>query len=129
MKKTGLNGYVYDLSVYHDAIAADDILYIRKYLMKKMGWYKTVEFVKQMFASAMMFFCCNILNVNSLKCVSLNNQEIKVRQEIVNINSTEPMFYSYSIKINKCSGSCNNINDPYANLCVPDVVKHKCQSI
>ena len=33
-------------------------------------------------------------------------------------------FYPYSIKVNKCSGSCNNINDPYAELCVPDVVKN-----
>ena len=34
------------------------------------------------------------------------------------------MFYPFSIKVNKCSGSCNNINDPYAELCVPDVVKN-----
>ena len=33
------------------------------------------------------------------------------------------MFYPFSIKVNKCSGNCNNINDPYAKLCVPDVVK------
>ena len=26
-------------------------------------------------------------------------------------------------KTSKCSGSCNNINDPYAKICVPDVVK------
>ena len=25
--------------------------------------------------------------------------------------------------LNKCSASCNNINDPYAKLCVPDIVK------
>ena len=35
MKKTGLNGYVYDFSVDYDAITVDDILYIHKYLMKK----------------------------------------------------------------------------------------------
>ena len=35
MKKTGLNGYVYDFSVDYDAIAVDDILDIRNYLMKK----------------------------------------------------------------------------------------------
>ena len=34
------------------------------------------------------------------------------------------MFYSFIIKVNKCRGSCNNINDPYAKLCVPDVVKN-----
>ena len=35
MKKTGLNGYVYDFSVDYDAIAVGDILDIHKYLMKK----------------------------------------------------------------------------------------------
>ena len=33
-------------------------------------------------------------------------------------------FIIYSIKVNKCSGSCNNINDPYSKLFVPDVVKN-----
>ena len=31
--------------------------------------------------------------------------------------------------INKCSGSGNNINDSYAKLCIPDVVKNKYQGI
>ena len=34
------------------------------------------------------------------------------------------MFYLFSIKVNKCSVSCNNINDPYAKLYVPDIVKN-----
>ena len=62
----------------------------------------------------MMFFSYSLLNRNSLKCVSVNNQECKVRPEKININSNEPSFYPYSVNINKCSGSCNNINDPYA---------------
>ena len=37
MKKTGLNGYVYDFSVDYDAIAVDEILDIHKYLMEKNG--------------------------------------------------------------------------------------------
>ena len=44
----------------------------------------------------------------------MNNQECKVRSQIVNVNINEPSFYFYSIKIYKCRGSCNNINDPYA---------------
>ena len=46
------------------------------------------------------------------------------RPEIINVNSDEPVFYPFSIKTGKCSGSCNNINDPYAKMCVPDVIKH-----
>ena len=36
MKKTGLNGHVYDFSVVYDAIAIDYILDIHKYLKTKM---------------------------------------------------------------------------------------------
>ena len=53
----------------------------------------------------------------------MKNRACKVRSEIVNVNSNEPIFYPFSIKTSKCSGSCNNINDPYAKICVPDVVK------
>ena len=54
----------------------------------------------------------------------MNNQECKTKTKIININNNEPVFYPFSIKVNKCSGSCNNINDPCAKLCVPDVVKN-----
>ena len=54
----------------------------------------------------------------------MNNQECKVRPEIINVNSDEPIFYPFSIKTSKCSGSCNNINDLYAKMCVPGVVKN-----
>ena len=81
-------------------------------------------FVKRIFVSTTMFFGCNLSSVNPLECVSMNNQECKVRPEIVNVNSDEPVFFPFSIKTSKCSGSCNNINDPYAKLCVPDVVKN-----
>ena len=70
-----------------------------------------------MFVATMSLFRCN-----SLKCVSMNDHVCKVRPEIINIYSNEPSFYTYIVKINKCSGSCNNINYPYAKLCVPYVV-------
>ena len=54
----------------------------------------------------------------------MNNQACKVRPEIINVNSNEPVFYPFSIKTSKCSGSCNNINDPYAKICVSDIVKN-----
>ena len=79
---------------------------------------------KKCFFTAMAFFSCNIFNVNYLKCVSMNNQECKIRPEISNLNTNEPLFYPYSIKINKCKGSCNTINDRYAKICVPDDIKN-----
>ena len=66
----------------------------------------------------------NLLCLGGNECASMNNQECKIRSEIVNVNSNEPLFYPYSIKINKYRSSCYSINDPYAKLCVPDVVKN-----
>ena len=81
------------------------------------------KFIKQIFVSAMMFFG-TISSVNALKCVSMSNQKCKVRPEIVNVNRNEPLFYPFSIKTSKCCSSCNNINEPYAKFCVPNVVKN-----
>ena len=80
--------------------------------------------MKRTFVSAMMLFGCNLPSVNPLECVSMNNQECKVRPEIVNVNSKETVFFPFSIRASKCSGSCNNINDLYAKWCAPDVVKN-----
>ena len=65
-----------------------------------------------------------MLTITPLRCISMTNQECKVRPEIVSVNSDEPVFYPLSIRTSKCGGSCNNINDPYAKICVPDVVKN-----
>ena len=48
----------------------------------------------------------------------MTNKECKVRPEIINVNSDEPVLYPFSIKTSKCSCSSNNINDPYAKICV-----------
>ena len=78
-----------------------------------------------MFFTAITFINFNVLNVNSLECVSMNNQEYKIRTEIINLNNNnEPILYPYSIKINRCKGSCNAINDPYAKICVPDQIQN-----
>ena len=71
-----------------------------------------------------LVFLSTLTSVNWLSCISMNNQECKVRPQIVNVNSDEPMFLPFSIKTSKCNVSCNSINDPYANICVPDVIKN-----
>ena len=60
-------------------------------------------------------------NINLLSCISMSNQECKTRPQFVNVNGDEPVFFQFSIETSKCSGSCNNINHPYAKICVPDV--------
>ena len=82
---------------------------------------KIFSFVKNVFVLGLTV----LLNfTNALECISMKNQECKVRPEIININSNNPIFYPFSIKINKCSGNCNNINDPYVRICVPDIKKN-----
>ena len=54
----------------------------------------------------------------------MKNQECRVRPDIVNINSHNPIFHPFSIKVNKCNGNCNDTNDPYARICVPDTVNN-----
>ena len=78
-------------------------------------------FIKKVFVVTITFL---VLSVNYLEYVSINNQECKVREEIISVNNNEPVFYPFSIRVNKCSGSCNNIHDPYASSCVPHVVKN-----
>ena len=62
-------------------------------------------------------------SINSLSCISMNNQPCKARPEIINVSSINPLFFPFSIKTSKCSGNFNDINDPDARLCFPDVVK------
>ena len=48
-------------------------------------------------------------NANSLSCISMNNQECKTRAQKFNVNGDEPVFFPFSIKTSKCSGSTKYI--------------------
>ena len=64
------------------------------------------------------------LNAILLSYISMKNQERKTRPQVVNVNGDEPVFFPFSIETSKCSGSCNNINYPYAKIWVPDAIKN-----
>ena len=82
-------------------------------------------FIKKIFLTGLIVLSyVNPLIETPLSCISVNNQACKVRTEIINVNSDEPVFYPFSIKTSKYSGSCNNINGPYPKTCVPDVAKN-----
>ena len=78
-------------------------------------------FIKKCFFTRLIFLSTltgvNSLNTIPLSCISLNNQECKVRPQIVNVNGDDPLFFPFSIKTSKCRDSCNDINNPYAKLC------------
>ena len=88
---------------------------------------KIFRFVKKVFFLGLTilsnFAKVTSLNAIPLNCISMKNQVCKTRPQIININSDNPIFYPFSIKINKCSGNCNNTNNPYAKICAPDVIK------
>ena len=65
----------------------------------------------------------SILKVKTLECVSVINKKSISSPKIIDLNKDEPVFYPLSIKVNKCSGVCDNINDPMTKLCVPIIVK------
>ena len=79
-------------------------------------------FIKKIFCIGSLFLS-SLVSATPLSCISLKNQECKVRPNFADINSNNPIFYPFSIKLNKCSGNCNNINNPYAKIWVPDTVK------
>ena len=80
-----------------------------------------LSFVKKYYALGLTVLSSFI---NALECVSMNNKAWKVRPKIVDINSNNPIFYPFSVKINRCRGNYNIINGPYARICVPDTVKN-----
>ena len=79
------------------------------------------QFIKKVFFIGLTI-SSSFTNASSLSCISVINQECKTRPQIVNVNSNNPIFYPFSIKISQCSGNCNNINDSYSKICVPDDV-------
>ena len=68
----------------------------------------------------------SILKVNALECVSVVNQKCMPRPKILNVNEGvgEALFYPYNVQVNKCSGSCNTLDDPMAGICVPKIIKN-----
>ena len=67
----------------------------------------------------------SILKVRALECVSVVNQKCMPRPKIRDVNEGvgEALFYPYNVLVNKCSGSCNTLDNPMTKLCVPNVIK------
>ena len=115
-QETGLYGYAYDFSVDYRAIKTSKIHDIHTYFMKKKILYKMFPVVKKILAIIFL-----VSSINVLKCISMKNQKCKVREVVIN---NEYMIYPFSIKVNRCNGNCNNINNPYSRVCIPNVVKN-----
>ena len=66
-----------------------------------------------------------IIKTKALECLSVVNQKCMPRPKILDVNEGvgETLFYPYNALLNKCSGSCNTLNNPMAKLCVPNIIK------
>ena len=67
----------------------------------------------------------NIIKTKALECLSVVNQKCMPRLKILDVNEgiCEVLFYPYNVQVNKCSGSCNTLDNPMTKLCVPNVIK------
>ena len=61
--------------------------------MKMFGFIK-----KALFVGLTILSSVNLLTVTALRCISMTNQECKVRPELINVNSDEPVFILLVLK-------------------------------
>ena len=67
----------------------------------------------------------SLIKTRALECVSVINQKCMPRTKILDVNKGvgEALFYPYNVSMNKCSGSCNTLDNPIAKMCVPNIIK------
>ena len=67
-----------------------------------------------------------IIKTRALECVSVVNQKCMPKPKILDLNEGigEALFYPYNVLVNKCSGTCNTLDNPMSKICVPKVIKN-----
>ena len=63
-----------------------------------------------------------IIKTKALECMSVVNQKCMPRPKILDVDEGVGE-YPYNVLVNKCSGSCDTINNPMEKLCVLGIVK------
>ena len=67
---------------------------------------------------------CIVNAYNHTKCVSLNNKKCEIQPVFINLHpnkySQEFHCSPFAVKLDRCAGSCNTINDLSNKLCVPN---------
>ena len=62
-----------------------------------------------------------IFTQDKSSCYLLKNEECNVRKVIID---NDYMTFLYKIKVDKCVGSCNDKENPYFKVCLPDSIKN-----
>ena len=104
-------------SVEFNPIDTNAILDIHKYLMKKIMF----GIIKKMF----IVLLASIVNAsNHTKCMSLNNQKCIIQRTLIHLHPKEYSqdfhYYPFAVKLDRCVGSCNTLNDLYNKACIPN---------
>ena len=81
-----------------------------------------------MFGLIKKFFMGSLISIanacNHTKCVSSSNQKCMIQPTFINLHpnkySQEFYYYLFTVKLNKCVGSCNTLNDLSNKVCVPN---------
>ena len=111
MKKTRLNNN-------------NDISDIHKYLMKRTRYKIMFGLIKKIFIGLLTGL---VNGSNHTKCTSLSNQKCMTQPSIINLHpneySQEFHYYPFAVKLDRCVGSCNTLNDLSNKVCVPNKTK------
>ena len=80
-----------------------------------------LRIIKKMFIGVIS----SIVNAsNHTKCVSLSNQKCKIQPTPINLHpnkySQEFHYYPFTVKLDRCAGSCNTLNDLSNKVCSPN---------
>ena len=61
---------------------------------------------------------------NHTKCITLSNQKYMIRPTLINLHpnkySQEFHYYPFAVKLDRCVGSCNTLNDVSNKVCAPN---------
>ena len=68
----------------------------------------------------------SIIKTRTLECLSVTKQKCMSRSKILDVNEGigKASFYRYNVLVNKCSGSCNTLDNPMSKICIPKVIKN-----
>ena len=67
----------------------------------------------------------SIIKTRALEWVSVINRKCMPRPKMLDVNGGvgEALFYPYNVLVNRCSGCCDMLDNPMAEMCVPNIIK------
>ena len=120
MQETGLYGNVYDVPVDYWPHSISKIYDTHRYLMKKIESYGAWYY--KMFGLIKKVAILVLITIAQAKdCFMLKDQKCGAKKVIID---NDYVTYPYKINVNRFIGSCNDVDNPYFKVCLPDVVKN-----